>query len=454
MAQLSRTSFTNVALALALAAGGIAACGDSDSAGSSSEGSGSESSSSESTDSGGSDGGDGGGGGDQTITILSSWTTGNSTGDQVNKNIEAFTAATGIEVDIQEVNNDDVDETFEASALANEQPDLVILNFTPDTFEWLPQGLILDAGPYIEEWGIAEAVTPGSLEYWTNENGVNGFPYIGFNWPIWYNTDLLAQAGVDGVPETFDELLEASEKLRAADIQPFALGGKDWTAQNFITWVGQQFVEPSDMETVFSEGNWCQPDVIKGLDLMVQMRDNDVFVDNVAGYTSDQMTNAYFTGEAAMMPSGSWAYTNAPPELAAVTELAGLPVPEGSVYSEPTAFNGHSAGFYITPSAEDNIDAVRQFMQHMYSSEVMKGWVGEASQILDATPAMVEGATSSAPLVVAGSQLDESNTGWLLLPDGYLPAGTDWGPTVASNFFGSDASAEDLCADLENEYQN
>lgn len=399
--------------------------------------------------SGGGDSDDGG-----TITVLSSWTTGNATGDQLAKNIEAFTDETGIEVEVEEVNNDDVDEVFEASALAGEQADVVILNLTPASADWLPDGLVVDVADYMDEWGIADKLREDAIDYWTNENGVNGFPFIGFNWPIWYNMALFEQAGIDTVPATFEELIEDSKKLREAGIQPFALGGKDWTAQNFLTWLGQQYVDPEKMETVFSEGGWCDPDVVKGLDLLTTMRDEGVFIDNVAGYDGDQMTNAYFTGEAAMMPSGSWAYTNEGGEsIWETTQLAGFPVPDGGHYTLPSGYNGHSAGFFVTPSAEDNIDDVQAFFEYMYSDDVLKGWVSEASQILDAKPEVVEGAQSDAPLVIAGGALSEDNTDWLLLPDAYLPTGTDWGPTIVSEFLGqTGTTGADLCQKLDATY--
>lgn len=388
------------------------------------------------------------------ITILSSWTTGNATGDQINKNIADFTAKTGIEVEVQEVNNDDVDTTFEASSLAGEEADMVILNFTPSSVDWLPDGLTVDVAQYLDEWGFKDRIQPGAIDYWTNENGVNGFPFIGFNWPIWYNKSLFDKAGV-AIPTTFEELITASKALRAAGVQPFALGGKDWTSQNFITWLGQQYVAPERTVEVFSKGEWCDPDVVKGLNLMARMRDEGVFVDNIAGYDGDQMTNAYFTGVAAMMPSGSWAYTSAPAEVAAVTELAGFPVPDGGHYDKPSAYNGHSAGFWITRGGADNAEAIKQFLQYMYSPDVLKGWVSEANQILDATADAVAGASSDAPLVIKGATVTDANTSFLVLPDAYLPPNTDWGPTIASEFLGTaGATGEDLCAKLEQQYAN
>jgi multiple sugar transport system substrate-binding protein len=391
----------------------------------------------------------------QTLTILSSMTAGNSTGDQMAKTVAAFEAASGIDVQVEEVNNDDVATTFEASALAGEEADIVILNLTPTSADWLPNGLVVEVSQYFDQWGFKDRLQPAAVDYWTNENGMNGFPFLAFNWPIWYNTALLEKAGVASVPATFDELLAAAKALRAAGVQPFALGGKDWTAQNFITWLGQQYIAPEKAAEIFTGGKWCDPDVVKGLDLLAAMRDGGVFVDNVAGYDGDQMTNAFFTGAAAMMPSGSWAYTNTPAEIAEVTELAGFPVPNGGHYDKPTAYNGFNTGFFVTRGGADNIDAVGKFLQFIYTPENLKSWVSEASQVLAVTGDAVAGASSDAPLVVKGSQVTDDNTSYLLLPDGYLPANTDWGPTVASEFLGqTGTTGADLCQKLEQQYSN
>lgn len=402
--------------------------------------------------------GDTGGGGDgetTSITIMSSMTTGTPQGDQLAKNIAAFEDETGITVDVQDASSDDLPKAFEAASLAGSEADIVIQNYTPTQKDWLADGLVADVSGYVSDWGLTDKLQSGAVEFWSSSgDGMAGLPFIGFNWPIWYNMDLLNQAGVTEVPATFDDLLSASAALRDAGIQPFALGGKDWTAQNFVTWVGQQYVEPADMESVFSEGAWCEADVVKGLDLLTQMRDDKVFIDNVAGYTADDMSSAFFTGQAAMMPSGSWSYTAAPTDIAENTVLGGFPSVDGGVYDMPSAFQGHSAGFYITPNGEEKIDAIEQFFTYLYTPDVLKGWVSDASQVLDVDPSLLEGASSSAPLTILGAGLSDANTSFLLLPDSYLPANTDWGPLLSQFLGETGTTGADLCQTLEAQYQN
>ena len=108
-------------------------------------------------------------------------------------------------------------------------------------------------------------------------------------------------------------------------------------------------------------------DAVKGLDLFAKLRDAGVFIDNVQGYTADQMNSAYFDGKAAMMPGGSWNYTASalPPAIAASTTLGGFPAVPGGAYKKPTAYNGYEAGIFVTPNGEKKLDGIEKFMVPM-----------------------------------------------------------------------------------------
>jgi multiple sugar transport system substrate-binding protein len=389
-----------------------------------------------------------------TITVMSSFTTGQATGDEFTRLTAAFTKQTGIKVDVEEVNYADLPKAYEAAKLADKERDLVIENLTPDTTDWLPQGQVVDVRRYLDEWGITPKLDPAAIKYWTQgDSGVAGFPFIGFNWPVWYNMDLLKRAGVTSVPTTVPELVDTAHKLRTAGIQPMALAGAEWPVQNFTTWMVQQFTPAAEAEQLFGKGGYCgSANARKGLDLFAMLRDQGVFIDNAQGYTADQMTTAFFNGDAAMMPSGSWAYTTAPAAITQATTLAGFPVTPGGIYPKPTAFQGTSAGILLTPNGATKLDSVRKFITFMYDKPNLAKWVSDAGQLLSVDPAQVSGAKSSNALVNKGVALTKDTVDYLLLPDSYIPAGYDYQP-VATEFLGhkGETSAE-FCKALDGLY--
>jgi multiple sugar transport system substrate-binding protein len=392
-------------------------------------------------------------GGATELTILSSFTTGNVTGDTLKKLANKFTQQTGIKISIEEATTNDIANNYEASKLANKERDLVVLNLTPDTSDWLPGGQVVDVKQYLDDWGITDKLQPEALQFWTQgEDGVAGFPYWGFNWPMWYNMDLLKKAGVTQIPQTVDELIADAGKLRAQKIQPLALGGGEWNVQNFTTWMVQQYMQPAKAQELFKNGGFCNsPEAMRGLDLFGRLRDAGVFIDNVQGYTNDQMQNAFYQGKAAMMPGGSWAYTQTPPNIAAATQLAGFPVVSDGQYSKPTGFAGYSNGMFLSPNGEKKIDAVEKFVKFMYDPAQIATWSGEGAQILDVKPDLTSKATGTFPMVTKGNAVG-TTMDVLVLPDNYIPAGVDYQP-VATAFIGKKGMpSSDFCKKLDKLY--
>jgi multiple sugar transport system substrate-binding protein len=236
-------------------------------------------------------------------------------------------------------------------------------------------------------------------------------------------------------------------------VQPMVLGGAEWPVQNFITWMVQQYVKPADAQKLFEKGGYCaNPDAVKGLDVLGQLRDAGVFIDNVQGYTADQMTTAYFQGKAAMMPSGSWSYTSADEGIANATQLGGFPLPAGGVYAKPTAFQGFNTGFFVTPNGKKKIATVEKFMKFVFSQENLQPWVSDASQILAVKADVLGTVTSSKPLVVKGNKVTREAVDFLLLPDSYIPAGTDYQP-AGTEFLGKKGmKGAEFCRTLDKLY--
>lgn len=159
---------------------------------------------------------------------------------------------------------------------------------TPDVFQggavWAPQmarrnwALALDS--FIEaddDWDWADF--PAGLQADVTVNGtIVGVPYRQDLRTLWYNKDMLAEAGIDEAPTTWDEFLAAAQATTVQDGGIFDVEGyhlsdssgnwqKDW--QPFLMWVemaGGQFLS-DDLTTCMLD----QPEAIAALDFLVSL---------------------------------------------------------------------------------------------------------------------------------------------------------------------------------------
>jgi multiple sugar transport system substrate-binding protein len=289
-------------------------------------------------------------------------------------------------IDIQEkvVDVEDSPQVYETSLTAGEPAEIVMINLYGKPTRWMENQATLPVTDYLEEWGLAENLIPEAVSQWEGASGdVQAFPYFGFAWPVFYNTAMLKDAGVDAIPQTSEDLLAASQKLKASGKGGLAIGGRDWSGNKFFWQVIQAYVTEDEMKDLYVNGGWADnPNVRKGVDLFTELRDAGVFIDSAEGQTVDAMYAAYNEQKAAVMSAGSWAFEGTPDAVVGGTELAGLPMPEDSVHEKPTVYAGYtSLGFWLSPTAEEKIDAVEKFMKFMYEPETFAPFIEEGGYL-------------------------------------------------------------------------
>lgn len=386
----------------------------------------------------------------KSITVLSSWVKGDPTGDVFRAQAAAFTKETGIDVVINDVANEDFLTTFEADYLAGKEADVLVENVVGDNQRWVTDGLVEDVAPLIKDWGYTDRIQDGALAVYTNADGqVSGFPYQGFVWPVWYNKAIFEQAGVD-IPTTFDELVTASAAIRAIGKQPFAVGGSEWTGLNWMEWITSQYLTSDEVTDLVTGGQFCSnPKFMKGLDLLSQMLSDGVFADNVAGYSNDAAQAAFFNGDVAMFPSGSWILPSVTDDQAANIVLAGFPVPTGAANPNPTIYQGFNQGFWVTRNGAAKEDAIHKFMDFFYNQDTVNAFVDGA----DFIPALTVDPNAAAPespllaQAVTLSSKSSAQKSW----DTLLPVGVDPFPTAQAIYTG--ATPDQTCASLESAWK-
>ncbi|MFJ4851621.1 MULTISPECIES: ABC transporter substrate-binding protein [unclassified Streptomyces] len=390
-----------------------------------------------------------------SIDVVTRWSAGNTAAAAQDRVFKAFTKETGVKVNATD-GLETIDDQVENAVAAGKSPDVVIVNLYDKTLGWHDAGVTVPVDNYLKEWGLADKMKPSALDEWRvggkPDGTLQGLPFSGFSWPVWYNTDLLKTAGVDTIPTTTDELIAASKKLRAAHIQPLTVGGNDWTGQKLFYQIAQSYTDAATMEKVMQSGGYCAtPSVMQGIKLFTQLRDGGVFADNAAGLNADAMYAAYYSGKAAMMSAGSWAYTDAKKSGTGVeshTTLAGLPLASGSVSKKPTAFQGFTGvGFMITKrgASKDRIDNVRKFITSFYKDATVGDFVKDAGILPPTDGDFSQYATD--PLLSQSLKLD-ATVDYAVLPDVWIGSASDPIIQVLTGAYGK-SSADTICKGLD-----
>jgi len=141
---------------------------------------------------------------------------------------------------------------------------------------------------------------------------------------IYYNQDVFQKAGLSGPPSTWEELMQAAEKIKAAGMNPFAVSAKDL---DMLTWVsgwltnhfyysqlgemdtdGDKLLSKTEMAKAVKSGKYSFTDDRNKARLEQLKRFASYWQRGAAGIDTDQATRLFVSGRAGMMFSGSWFY--------------------------------------------------------------------------------------------------------------------------------------------------
>lgn len=137
----------------------------------------------------------------------------------------------GVTVEISALAHEDMLTKLDASFQTGDTPDVYMERGGGELAAHVEAGLVQDlsdgSSDVIEKIG-------GSVAGWQVDGKTYALPFslgvVGF----WYNKALFQQAGITEVPETMADLVAASDKLKAAGIEPISVGAGDkWPAAHY-----------------------------------------------------------------------------------------------------------------------------------------------------------------------------------------------------------------------------
>lgn len=147
--------------------------------------------------------------------------------------VAAFEEANpGVTIEVQAIQNEDMDGKLQNALQAGDAPDIFMARGGGKLQDIVNAGMVMDIKDKVTP--ETEAAIGGTLSAFAVGDGYFGMPVSILPGGLFYSEDLFNQAGITTTPGTIDELVDATEVLREAGIEPIALGAKDaWPAAHW-----------------------------------------------------------------------------------------------------------------------------------------------------------------------------------------------------------------------------
>ena len=190
-------------------------------------------------------------------------------------------------------------------------------NNPPDVFQEWGGGALVDEVKAKKVANITKYVAPwiktigGSAAGWQVNGQQYAVPYsvgvVGF----WYNKNLFKQAGITSTPTTWPQFIAAVNKLKAADITPISVGGKDrWPDAFYWDYLATKLCSKTTMQQSAVTYNFKDPCWLKAGVYVQQLLDAKPFQDGFLATPAQQVASSsaglLANGKVAMELQGHW----------------------------------------------------------------------------------------------------------------------------------------------------
>jgi len=317
-------------------------------------------------------------GGDTELTFWHNSTTGDGKA-YWEATAAAFEEANpGVTIKIQSIQNEDMDGKLQTALNSGDAPDIFMARGGGKLADIVDSGQVMDLTDKIDD-SVRESVG-GALDAFAVDGKVYGMPTAVLPGGIWYSKDLFAQAGITETPTTMAELEDAVAKLKAAGIQPIALGGKDaWPAAHWYYFFAlracsQDTINESAAEMNFDDPCWLEAGQ-EYADFAGIEPFNNGFLTTTAQQGAGSSAGLLANHQAAMELMGAWnpgVIAGLTPDGEPLADLGWFPFPavEGGK-GDATAMMGGVDGYACHVDAPD---ACADFLNFYMGQEHQEGY--------------------------------------------------------------------------------
>lgn len=350
--------------------------------------------------------------GDITFMVIDSF---NSDENPLQAATDAFMEANpGVSVTIEYVSANSIQEKFTTAALAGSGPDVIALDSAGWAVDAAAAGLLepLDK----ELLPIAGQFYEGPLNSGVYNGSYYAVPWYMNNEGMYYNKTILAEAGVEAPPATWDELVSAVEKVRAVGYEGITMPYffPSYYMYPFFYQAGCPIVDTTGEKPVSAlmtdEGRAAWKYLC---DLATTY---DAYPESIKDATSWDSTYAPFMqGEVGFLFCGDWAYWSV--EFNSEIDYGIAPMPAGE--QAASLLGGYTLSVNSNTEAYDAAWAYIEWLTAAEQSGVLEGYGRISARVDNDTTALVENYphetvfvaqreyTMSRPAIINQAELDE-----------------------------------------------
>lgn len=303
-----------------------------------------------------------------TITWPCIWVGVDSKASTIAKFVEEFNQENEGKIEVIIEENSDYQayrDKIRTSVSAGNPPDFFTID--ADIPFYYQSGKLLDLTEEFKgEW--KDNFISSALDYAEIDGKIYAIPYEMAVTPVMYNKKLLQQAGWDKFPETFDELWQCAEDLKAAGITPFSqmTGENAWTT---MLWYSQVLVAIGGPDVY---DNPDDPAFVEAAEVIKKMF--DYTTKDAVGAGAAVSGGHFLAEETAIFMNGPWYIerlkTDGQNNMYENVEVAPCPVYEGGKGSKGFCI-GNPQAFLAAGATDDKAkaDAVIKFMKYLTDPE-------------------------------------------------------------------------------------
>lgn len=306
---------------------------------------------------------------------------------------------------------------------AGEAPDIAYM-FGGGSFvkPYIDAGYLLPIDEYLTE-DVTSKVSDGMLDNCKYNGKVYTLPTITFLANLYCNTEMFEKAGAD-YPTTWEELLTASEKLRAAGYTPIILGEKDrWPGMYWYDIIAaRQAGNAAVMEAFKDTAKFNEQPFIDAAAKMQELVKAGAFNDSMLSMSYSEMIDGFAAGQGAMIFQANWihpAFEDAEAVTNGKVKAIAFPAFADGAGSITEFSGGGTDGYYINANTKYPKEAA-EYLAYLSERIGREGYLDNAGlPCWDITGIDTSGLS---PLTQESAALMETGTSYITWWDNILPA--------------------------------